>query len=269
MTRVDRLLEIMARLRDPEDGCPWDVEQTFETIAPYTLEEAYEVDHAIARGDMTELCDELGDLLLQVVFHAQMADEAGHFAFDDVVTAICDKLVRRHPHVFRSDDGEEGEQGPVVRRTANDQLESWEEIKADERAARANARGEGDTASDLFEGIPIALPALSRASKLRKRALKPGSEPRGIDPRGALRKQVEDTLAKIEDRVGWESRDAQDATDAAARQSEMGRLLALCVDLSRVLGVDPELALREANRTYEDEALANVANDSSRKDETG
>ncbi|MCZ7619029.1 MAG: nucleoside triphosphate pyrophosphohydrolase [Myxococcota bacterium] len=150
MTSIERLLEIMARLRDPRDGCPWDVEQTFETIAPYTIEEAYEVDDAIRRGDLEALRDELGDLLLQVVFHARMAQEAGHFDFASVARAICDKLVRRHPHVF----------GDAEARTAAEQLDAWEEQKANERAAQHEA----GTPSAL-DGVAQSYPALLRAQK--------------------------------------------------------------------------------------------------------
>src|SRR5262249_20228106 len=145
---IERLLEIMAKLRDPDGGCPWDLEQDFATIAPYTIEEAYEVDDAIRREDWDGLRDELGDLLLQVVFHAQMAREAGHFDFADVVRAICDKLVRRHPHVF----------GGAKVDTAHAQTAAWEQQKADERAAR------GETSA--MDGVPLALPALLRARKL-------------------------------------------------------------------------------------------------------
>jgi ATP diphosphatase len=254
MTSVDALLELMARLRDPKDGCPWDVEQTFETIAPYTLEEAYEVDHAIQQGDMVELCDELGDLLLQVVFHAQMADEAGHFAFPDVVTAICDKLVRRHPHVFAS------EEGPVVHRTADEQTRSWEEIKTSERAARSARHGAADGPADPFEGIPTALPALSRAAKLRKRAANVGavnSMPDVADPQNA-RKQIDVILTRIDEASQGEVVDAERPGDGG-REAELGRLLAACVDLSRALDVDPELALRQANRDYEARIRARVA----------
>ncbi len=146
----------MARLRDPEGGCPWDLDQDFASIAPYTLEEAYEVDDAIRRGDLAALKDELGDLLLQVVFHARMAEEAGHFRFDDVVAAICDKLVRRHPHVF----------GDAEIHTSEEQTRSWEAIKAAERA-------EAGTPEPL-DGVPLALPALVRAAKLQRRAARAG-----------------------------------------------------------------------------------------------
>ena len=157
MSPVDRLVAIMARLRDPKGGCPWDLEQDFASIAPYTLEEAYEVDDAIRRGDMQGLCDELGDLLLQVVFHARMAEEAGHFAFADVVEGLCEKLVRRHPHVF----------GDAAITSSAEQTRSWEAIKAAERAAS------GRPADPLAE-VPLALPALARAAKLQRRAERAG-----------------------------------------------------------------------------------------------
>jgi ATP diphosphatase len=160
---VERLLEIMAKLRDRDGGCPWDLEQSFATIAPYTIEEAYEVDDAIRRKDWDGLRDELGDLLLQVVFHAQMAREAGLFGFADVVHAISDKLVRRHPHVF----------GNAVVETAAAQTDAWEQQKADERAAR------GDTSA--MDGVPLALPALLRARKLLSRAARAGSERPGAE----------------------------------------------------------------------------------------
>jgi ATP diphosphatase len=154
---VERLLEIMARLRDPDGGCPWDVEQDFASIAPCTIEEAYEVDDAIRRCDMKGLADELGDLLLQVVFHARMAEEAGHFRFDDVVEGLCEKLVRRHPHVF----------GDATVTTSAAQTESWEAIKVAERA-------EAGSSSDPLADVPLALPALARAGKLQRRAARAG-----------------------------------------------------------------------------------------------
>ncbi len=157
MSAIDRLVEIMARLRNPNGGCPWDLEQDFASIAPYTLEEAYEVDDAIRRGDMPGLADELGDLLLQVVFHARMAEEAGHFRFSDVVQGLCDKLVRRHPHVF----------GSAAIATSAEQTESWETIKAAERRAAGRA-------ADPLDDVPLALPALARAAKLQRRAARAG-----------------------------------------------------------------------------------------------
>jgi tetrapyrrole methylase family protein/MazG family protein/ATP diphosphatase len=154
---IDRLVAIMAKLRDPNGGCPWDLEQDFASIAPYTLEEAYEVDDAIRRGDMKGLADELGDLLLQVVFHARMAEEGGHFRFGDVVEGLCEKLVRRHPHVF----------GDAVVRSSAEQTESWETIKSGERA-------EAGRAADPLGDVPLALPALARAAKLQRRAARAG-----------------------------------------------------------------------------------------------
>jgi tetrapyrrole methylase family protein/MazG family protein/ATP diphosphatase len=157
VSAIDRLVGIMAKLRDPNGGCPWDLEQDFASIAPYTLEEAYEVDDAIRRGDMKGLCDELGDLLLQVVFHTRMAEEAGHFCFDDVVGAICEKLVRRHPHVF----------GDAEIRTSEEQTRSWEAIKAEERA-------QAGASTHPLDEVPLALPALARAAKLLRRAARAG-----------------------------------------------------------------------------------------------
>jgi ATP diphosphatase len=157
VSAIDRLVEIMAKLRDPKGGCPWDLEQDFASIAPYTLEEAYEVDDAIRRGDMPGLKDELGDLLLQVVFHARMAEEAGHFGFGEVVEAICAKLVRRHPHVF----------GDAEVHSSAEQTESWEAIKAVERE-------EAGRAGDPLGEVPLALPALARAAKLQRRAARAG-----------------------------------------------------------------------------------------------
>ena len=164
---MEHLVAIMARLRDPQGGCPWDLEQDFASIAPYTLEEAYEVEDAIRRGDMPGLLDELGDLLLQVVFHARMAEEAGHFRFDDVAEAICRKLVRRHPHVF----------GGAEIRTAEEQTRSWEAIKAAERA-EAGAPG------DPVASVPLALPALARAAKLQRRAARGGHAAALPEPAG-------------------------------------------------------------------------------------
>ena len=212
---VARLVAIMARLRDPERGCAWDVAQSFVSIAPYTIEEAYEVADACARGDMAELCDELGDLLLQVVFHSRIAEEAGAFGLGDVARAICDKMERRHPHVFG--DGSGGH-------------ERWETIKAAERAAGA------DDASALA-GVALALPALMRAEKLQKRAARVGFD--WPDPAGARAKLVE------------EVDEVDTAADDAARAEEIGDLLFAAVNWSRKLGVDPEVALRAANAKFE------------------
>ena len=212
---LDRLESIMRRLRDPVSGCEWDSVQTFETIAPYTIEEAYEVADAIRRGDMADLADELGDLQLQVVFHAQIAEAGGHFTLDDVIARICDKLERRHPHIFG--DAEAG--GHHL----------WEKIKADERSAR-------DDPSALA-GIALALPALERAEKLQRRAARTGFD--WPDHHGARAKVVEE-LAEL---------DAEQ--DPERRIEEMGDLLFAVVNLARKLGIAPETALRQANHKFE------------------
>lgn len=219
-----RLLAIMARLRAPDGGCPWDVEQTFETIAPYTIEEAYEVADAIRRGAMGELKDELGDLLLQVVFHARMAEEAGLFAFDDVVRAINDKMIRRHPHVFADQKVE----------SAEAQTAAWEDMKAAERA------GKNGAAAGLLDDVPLALPALMRAQKLQKRAARVGFD--WPDAARVMDKVKEET-AELDAAISDE--------DPAGVQEEIGDLLFVCVNLARKLSVDSEVALRDANAKFE------------------
>lgn len=221
---IDRLLEIMARLRDPERGCPWDVQQSFATIAPYTIEEAYEVADAIARGDLDDLRDELGDLLLQVVFHARMAEEAGAFAFRDVVAAICDKMVRRHPHVF----------GAAVIADEPAQRRAWEEHKARERADGAAGQ------PSALDGIAVALPALIRAEKLGRRAARAGFD--WPDMTGVL--------AKIEEELGEVRTELSGGSDARIA-AEIGDLLFACTNLARKTGVDAEAALRDASRRFE------------------
>ena len=211
---VDRLVTIMARLRDPVSGCDWDVAQTFETIAPYTIEEAHEVADAIARGDMADLKDELGDLLLQVVFHARIAEEAGHFALPDVVAAISDKMERRHPHIFGDGGG-----GPHL----------WEQIKADERGAKG--------AASALDGVALGLPALMRAEKLQKRAGRVGFD--WPDASGA-RAKIDEEIAEVEA-----------AQTDAERAEEIGDLLFAVVNWARKQGVDPEAALRAANAKFE------------------
>ncbi|MCP4039476.1 MAG: nucleoside triphosphate pyrophosphohydrolase [bacterium] len=239
-TPIATLLAIMARLRDPDGGCPWDLEQSFETIAPYTLEEAYEVDHAIRTKDMEGLCDELGDLLLQVVFHAQMAKEAGLFAFDDVARAIGDKLVRRHPHVFG--DPERGGELTEFERP-EDFSRFWEESKAREREGRADSRAQAGV--DPFEGIPIALPALMRAVKLRKRARRLDPSPAGANGASLADPVLEQAFRSTVDRA----KQASESEHSGA--ALIGALLLRCVDAARVLGVDPEDALRRANAVFE------------------
>ncbi|WP_439633660.1 nucleoside triphosphate pyrophosphohydrolase [Glycocaulis sp.] len=220
---MERLLTIMARLRDPQTGCPWDVEQDFASIAPYTIEEAYEVADAIARGDMADLKSELGDLLFQVVFHSQMASEAGHFAFDDVAEAIAEKMERRHPHVFGDGDT----------RDAQGQTIAWEAQKAEERAARSPD-------SSALADIPLALPALLRALKLTKRAARVGFD----------WPDAERVLDKFEEEAR-ELREAIAARDTANIKEEVGDLLFVCANLARKLDVDPEEALRAANAKFE------------------
>jgi ATP diphosphatase len=227
---IGRLLDIMAALRTPKTGCPWDLEQDFSTIAPYTLEEAYEVADAIARGDLDDLKDELGDLLLQVVFHSRMAEEERAFDFGDVVGAITAKLIRRHPHVF----GDEGSQ------TAQGVEGLWERIKAQEKqdkAARHGAKPEGALA-----GVPIGLPALTRALKLQAKAGKVGFD--WNDPRAVLRKIREET-DEIEAAL-----DGGD-NNAAEAAAEVGDLLFAAVNLARHLRADPEAVLRQTNQKFE------------------
>jgi MazG family protein len=215
----------MARLRDPDGGCPWDRGQSFASIAPYTIEEAYEVADAIARDDLDELRDELGDLLFQVVFHAQMAQEQGAFDFDDVAQAICDKMLRRHPHVFAETEyASEAEQ-----------FAHWEQLKAEERASKS-ATQEKHSAID---GVALALPALSRAAKLQKRAARVGFDWDDIEP----------VYAKVEEEIA-EVRQAAAGEGAEALQAELGDLLFAAVNLARHHGVDPEIALRGANDKF-------------------
>ncbi len=220
------LLVIMARLRDRDHGCPWDVEQTFETIAPYTIEEAYEVADAIDRRDYAHLRDELGDLLLQVVFHARMAEEAGHFAFDDVVAAICDKMIRRHPHVF----------GDVeVAASADAQLANWEELKAGERAAQ------GDEDSSALAGISRGTPEWQRALKLQKKAARVGFDWPDVNP----------VFDKLHEEIDEVRAEFANGSDAARLTDEIGDVLFVCVNLARHAKVDVSQALRHANAKFE------------------
>ena len=213
---LERLRQIMRRLRDPVSGCEWDTVQTFETIAPYTIEEAYEVADAIARHDMDALVDELGDLQLQVVFHAQMAEEAGHFTIEDVIERICDKMERRHPHIF----GEAEHGGHHL----------WEEIKAAERKESSD--------NSALAGVALALPALERAAKLQRRAARVGFDwPDTNGPRA----KIDEELAEL---------DAE--TDHARMLEELGDLLFAVVNLARHLNIEPEAALRDANRKFEE-----------------
>jgi len=230
---IERLVEIMARLRDPERGCPWDVQQTFATIVPYTIEEAYEVADAIERGDLDDLRDELGDLLLQVVFHARMAEEAGAFGFGDVVLAINEKLVRRHPHVFGDLAGADPQ---AVKRL-------WAAIKAEEKKARrARRAAQGlppEPPAGTLDGVPAALPALARAVKLQERAARVGFD--WPDTRQVLDKiteEVEELRAEL------------DAGDRARLADEVGDLLFAVANLARHAGIDPETALAGTNGKF-------------------
>jgi ATP diphosphatase len=232
---IARLIEIMAMLRTPGSGCPWDLAQNFATIAPYSIEEAYEVADAIERGDFDDLKDELGDLLLQVVFHARMAEEAGLFAFGDVVHAITSKLVRRHPHVF-------GDAGGLDTKAVNAQ---WDQIKAQEkaeRAARRTADGKAgcERSAGALAGVPVGLPAMTRALKLQDKAGKVGFD--WNDPLAVLakiREETEEIAAELE------------TGKAEAAKAEVGDLLFAAVNLARHLGADPEAVLRATNAKFE------------------
>ena len=227
LTQTARLLRIMARLRDPQSGCPWDVEQTFRTIAPYTIEEAYEVAEAIEQNDLAALKDELGDLLLQVVFHARMAEEDGRFDFEAVAAAIGDKMVRRHPHVF----------GDVSVDSAAAQTRAWEDTKAAERAAK-KADGEAQGALD---GVTVGLPALTRAGKLQRRAARVGFDwPETLQ----VFEKIDEEIAEIKEEI-------ENGSDPLRLEDEVGDLLFVAVNLARHLAVDPEAALRRSNAKFE------------------
>lgn len=222
---IMRLIEIMVALRDPVSGCPWDKEQTFATIAPYTIEEAYEVADAIQRSDLVDLKDELGDLLLQVAYHARIAEELGAFAFGDVVRAITGKMIRRHPHVF----------GDAAARAAP--RPGWDDMKASERQGEARGAPGG-----VLDGVPVALPGLTRAVKLQQRAGKVGFD--WNDPRAVL--------AKIREEVDEAEREIEMPQPNAERvEDEIGDILFAVANLARHLGVDPESALRRSNAKFE------------------
>ena len=223
MSNIDDLIGVMARLRDPERGCPWDRVQTFATVAPYTIEEAYEVADAIERSDLSGLVDELGDLLFQVVFHAQIARESGAFDFGDVVDAITGKMIRRHPHVFA-----DAEESSVAEQSAR-----WEEMKAAERSG-------GEGAESLLDGVPVALPALIRAVKLQRRAARCGFDWPNAD--------------EVFDKISEELREVREAVrtgDRLAIHHELGDLLFTIANLARHLDADPESSARVANRKFE------------------
>jgi ATP diphosphatase len=228
---ISRLLEIMAALRTPGTGCPWDLEQNFATIAPYTIEEAYEVTDAIARGDLDDLRDELGDLLLQVVYHARMAEEQNAFAFGDVVEAITRKMIRRHPHVFADKDGNIQPAGVKS---------AWERIKAEEKAERAARRPPEAGHKSLLSSVKAGQPALSRAMELQRKASSVGFD--WNDPRAVLHK-IREEADEIEA--------ALDLGDARELADETGDLLFALVNLARHVDADPELALRGTNAKFE------------------
>jgi ATP diphosphatase len=229
---ISRLIEIMAMLRTPGSGCPWDLEQNFTTIAPYTIEEAHEVADAIARGDLSDLRDELGDLLLQVVFHARMAEEQNAFSFGDVVEAITRKMIRRHPHVFADKDG---------RLTPSDVKGAWERIKAEEKAERAAGRPpEAASHKSLLSSVKAGQPALAQAMQLQRKASTVGFD--WNDPRAVLNK-IREEADEIEQ--------ALDRGDSQELREETGDLLFALVNLARHVGADPEMALRGTNVKFE------------------
>jgi ATP diphosphatase len=230
---ISRLLEIMARLRTPMTGCPWDLEQNFATIAPYTIEEAYEVADAIARGDLDDLRDELGDLLLQVVFHARMAEEQNAFGFGDVVEAITRKMIRRHPHVFADEAG---------KLTQSAVRGAWDRIKAEEKAERAALRPHrpAEKQESLLSSVKTGLPALARAMELQRKAGTVGFD--WNDPRAVLKK-IREEADEIEAEL--------DSADRDELARETGDLLFAVVNLARHVGADPEMALRGANAKFE------------------
>lgn len=227
---IARLVEIMVRLRTPDTGCPWDVEQTFQSIAPYTIEEAYEVVDAIERNNMDDLRDELGDLLLQVVFHSRMAEEENLFTINDVAQSISEKMIRRHPHVFSDRHME----------SAEAQTLAWEDTKAQERAAKALNRG--DEEDGILDGVPVTLPALSRALKLQKRAARAGFD---WADSGLVLQKLREELDELNDEL------AKARPVPERLEDEVGDLLFTCVNVARQLGIDPETALRHGNTKFE------------------
>ncbi|WP_164156753.1 nucleoside triphosphate pyrophosphohydrolase [Sandarakinorhabdus rubra] len=226
---LQRLAGIMAALRHPETGCPWDLAQDFDTIAPYTIEEAYEVADAIARRDMAELKKELGDLLFQVVFHSRMAEEAGHFALADVVTALCEKMERRHPHIFGANEFGDGRRAA----SAEAQKDEWERIKAAERAAA----GEPERPVSALDGVATALPALMRAEKLQARAARVGFEWPDV---AGVRAKLDEELAEFDAAASLEE-----------RTEELGDVLFVLANLARRHAIDPEAALRAGSAKFE------------------
>jgi len=239
-TSIGRLLAVMAALRTPQTGCAWDLEQDFASIAPYTLEEAYEVVDAIERGDMADLQDELGDLLLQVVFHGQMASEAGLFTFDDIAQAVADKMIRRHPHVFGDSNVSQGAQTPAAVR------QNWEAIKAAEKANKDKDKA-NDTTS-LVDNVPLALPGLTRAVKLQKRAARVGFDWTQAAP---ILAKIKEEIAELEEVLNGNDTNNNDNQPQTARlEEEYGDILFALANLARHLRFDPETALRNANQKF-------------------
>ena len=231
---IQKLLAIMARLRTPGTGCPWDLAQDFASIAPYTIEEAYEVADAIERGDLEDLKDELGDLLLQVVFHARMAEEAGRFGFGDVVEAITKNMIRRHPHIF----------GDLDARDAAAVKQRWDAIKAEEKAERATRRsadGHGEAEAGLLADVPVALPALTRAIKLQRRAGTVGFD--WNDPHAVMAK-IREELEEFEHEL------SRKGAKHDRLEDELGDILFAVANLGRHVGVEPEVALRRSNAKF-------------------
>lgn len=220
---IDKLRHIMAQLRDPTNGCPWDIKQTFQTIAPHTIEEAYEVMEAIEKNDMQNLKEELGDLLLQIVFHAQMAQEKNLFNFDDIAATISEKLIRRHPHIFAD----------AKITTAEEQTIAWENYKAAERQQAQQ--------TSVLDGIAQAMPALNRAIKLQDRAARVGFDWPNLEP----------VFAKLTEEVTELQTEIQQQATAERLNDELGDILFVCANLARHLKIDPELALRHANQKFE------------------
>jgi MazG family protein len=240
MSGIQRLLDIMAQLRNPQGGCPWDLQQSFKTIAPYTVEEAYEVADAIERNDLPSLRDELGDLLFQVVFHSQMAQEQGAFNFDDVANAICDKMERRHPHVF----------GNASIADADAQTIAWEEQKRRERAQKRA----GEEPASVLDDVPVALPALTRANKLGKRAAQVGFE--WSDVHGAIEKldeEIAEFKAEVRSHVCLQADTAAEGHQHQHERlaAEIGDVLFCVVNVCRYLKIDPEQALKRTNASFE------------------
>ena len=250
--QIESLLAIMATLRNPDGGCPWDLEQDFSTIAPYTIEEAYEVADAIDRGDLSDLKDELGDLLLQVVFHSQMASEQGAFSFGDVVAAICNKMTRRHPHVFDAHGYANAARGRMPgagtaadeagKDDADSQLQHWEELKRAERAAK------GDADTSALAGISRGLPEWQRAVKLQNKAAKVGFDWPGPGP---VLEKLHEEIAEVRAEFAAVAADSDDAAARDRLEDELGDILFVCANLARHAKVDVGNALRRANLKFE------------------